>query len=407
MVKALAESASAGIRQMIDGATSKKDGIPGAVFIAVDKSGKPMFSHASGTRGLEVKEPMSMDSIFWIASCTKIIGATAVMQLVEQGKVSLDDGDALEKICPEFKDLKILKNVDANGKADWAEKSKKITLRMLLTHTAGFGYSFFNDRIRRYNYPAGVDEFSGLEADILGSPLLFEPGTAWQYGVNIDWAGTVVERVSGMKLNDYFQKNIFEPLGLKNINMFPTDSMKANLAHMHQKEQNGTIRGRDHILRAGLVATGAAKDDVYNSAGGGCFAKPAEYCEFLSVFLNDGVSPVTGKRLLKKETVDEMFTNQIPTMPNYGRQDIPAAKPDQTNAIPDIYPQGDAPQGWGISGMLRGSPSLTGSGANTMHWAGLANLFWWCDRERGVAGMIATQILPFASKSNRCLCSSL
>lgn len=156
-------------------------------------------------------------------------------------------------------------------------------------------YSFFNEDLRRWGQPFGCDEFSGLQKDVLGSPLLFEPGTDWQYGVShldrrvphqltdliqvgIDWAGTIVERISGMSLNDYFQKNIFQPLGIKHIGFFPSDDMKNKLAHMHQKDTSGDIRERNHLLRRPLVVEGDDVEKTYNSAGAGCFAQPAEYC---------------------------------------------------------------------------------------------------------------------------------
>ena len=212
-----------------------------------------------------------------IASCTKLIGAIAAMQLVEQGELKLDDGEMIESICPELKDVKILKSVDDQGNAELVDKKNRITLRMLLTHTAGFGYTFFNETLRRWGQPVGYEELSGFATDVQGLPILFEPGTRWEYGVNIDWAGNVVERASGMSLNDYFQKHIFQPLGIENINMFPSQQMKDRLVFLHQKE-NGKIRTRDHLLRRPLICTQHEISQVYNSAGAGCFARPLEYC---------------------------------------------------------------------------------------------------------------------------------
>lgn len=113
------------------------------------------------------------------------------------------------------------------------------------------------------------------------------------------------------------------------------------------------------------------------------------------MLLNDGTCPRTGVQLLRKTTVDEMFRNQVTSFPDYGRQFIPAAKSDQTNPIPEIYPvPGDPPQGWGLTFMLSNG-GATGRSTGTAHWAGLANCWWWCDRETGVAGIVCTQILPF------------
>lgn len=135
MAKALSESAAANIRKNIDGVTADKKGIPGCVAVVVGKDGKTIFSHASGNKGSETQDPMTLDTVFWIASCTKMIGGIAVMQLVEQGKLALDDADLVEKICPELKDVKILQDVDAKGKPTLVEKKNRITLKMLLTHT--------------------------------------------------------------------------------------------------------------------------------------------------------------------------------------------------------------------------------------------------------------------------------
>ena len=135
MAKALSESAAADIRKTIDGVTADKKGIPGCVAVVVGKDGKTIFSHASGNKGSETQDPMTLDTVFWIASCTKMIGGIAVMQLVEQGKLALDDADLVEKICPELKDVKILQDVDAKGKPTFVEKKNRITLKMLLTHT--------------------------------------------------------------------------------------------------------------------------------------------------------------------------------------------------------------------------------------------------------------------------------
>lgn len=144
------------------------------------------------------------------------------------------------------------------------------------------------------------------------------------------------------------------------------------------------------------------------------YAKPQEYCRMspiarnlsmtiylyfaslgvLAVLLNDGTCPKTGVKLLEKATVDEMFKNQIPDFPQFGRQNIPASKPDLTNAVPDLYPtEGNSPQGWGLSMMITGG--ATGRSEGTAFWAGLCNLFWWVGRENGVGGMICSQVLPF------------
>ncbi|KAL8714302.1 MAG: hypothetical protein Q9225_006585 [Loekoesia sp. 1 TL-2023] len=139
MAPILKQSAVPDIREAIDEVTADKNRIPGCVFVAVNKDGETLFEHASGKRGVDTQAPMTLDSVFWIASCTKMICGIAVMQLVEKGELSLDDADQVEKICPELKSIRILKNIDEYGKPEFIDKKNRITLRMLLTHTAGFG----------------------------------------------------------------------------------------------------------------------------------------------------------------------------------------------------------------------------------------------------------------------------
>ncbi|KAE8383166.1 beta-lactamase/transpeptidase-like protein [Aspergillus bertholletiae] len=362
-------------------------GIPGAVAVVVGKDGREHFAHASGKRGYGSSEPMTLDNIFWIASCTKLITGIACMQLVEQGVLSLDDSTQVESLCPELKQVQVLQ---ADGSL--VDKKQGITLRMILTHTAGFGYAFFNEKLRDYSKPIGYDEFSGSLYDIL-QPLVNQPGERWEYGINIDWAGILVQRATNLSLNDYFRRNIFEPLELHNISLFPNASMKSRLAHMNSRAPNGQLSQRDHLMRRPLIVEDARDiATCFNSGGAGCFAKPQEYCQILATLLNDGISPTTNKQILRKETVDLMFENHIPQFPNFAAQAIPAAKADLTNPIPHLYPS-TTPQGWGLTCMLTGG--VTGRSEQTGHWAGLANLWWWCDRTKGVAGMVCTQILPF------------
>ncbi|KAM3085963.1 hypothetical protein ACMFMG_003013 [Clarireedia jacksonii] len=363
-------------------------GIPGATVVVVNRNGKELFAHASGKKGISSDEDMTLDSVFWIASCTKMITGIAAMQLVEQGKLELDNSEQVEKIAPELKHVKVL---EKGGKL--VEKKRGITLRMLLNHTAGFGYAFFHEGLRDSNKGIGYDEFSGKFYDI-NQPLVNQPGEGWQYGLNVDWAGIIIERVSGLTLNTYFHKHIFEPLGLKDISMLPTASMKQNLAHMNFRDPvDGKLKPADHIMRSGLMAENDT--EFLNSGGAGCFANPRDYVQILATLLNDGTSPLTQTRILSPQSVALMFENQIPSFPNFARNPTPTAKPHLTNAISELYPTGDnKPQGWGLSFMLAGGP--TGRSEGTAHWAGLANLFWWCDREKGVAGMVASQILPFA-----------
>ncbi|RMX95270.1 hypothetical protein D0868_11820 [Hortaea werneckii] len=410
------QKAQDSVQSLLDGVTKDpKTGIPGLVFVAIGKDGNQIAAHASGKTGLaDSRPPMTLDTVFWIASCTKLLATIACMQAFEQGKLKLDDSHFVYTLCPELQKVKVLQD---DGKL--VDKKKDITLRMLLTHTAGFGYEFFNPKLRDYGRPVGFDVFHGDEKEILRMPLVNQPGERFEYGISIDWAGIVLERATGVKLNDWIQEYIMKPLKLENVNMFPTQHMKEQLACMQQRwpGEPGKCEERDHIMREPLLAqTDHEKKHIFHSGGAGAYAKPTEYVQVLAALLNDGTSPNTGAQILKKHTVDEMFTNQIPhvrrlqltatflrvqkadcaQMPDFARQGIPAAKPEHTNPAPELYPQeGQPPQGWGLSFMMTVEPGATGRGKNTAWWAGIANLFWWCDREKGVAGMIASQVMPF------------
>lgn len=273
---------------------------------------------------------------------------------------------------------------------------------LIFSCVAGFGYSFFNKKLNDYYGAVGLDEFSGLPVDYLSQPLVNQPGDRWEYGINIDWAGQLVERVTDMSLNDYFQKHIFEPMGIHHINMFPTAEMKKDLAYLNARDSDGklTLNANGHLNRRPLVLT--KPEDIkatFNAGGAGCFARPAEYCQIIAMLLNDGTHSKTGAQILKPETVKEMFTNQIKDMPDFGRQHIDPPKRLLSNPLPELYPQPpEQAQGWGLTFFLHVHPGPTGRSGSTGWWAGLPNLFWWADRENGLGGIIASQIIPFGGE---------
>ncbi|KAI1436814.1 beta-lactamase family protein [Xylaria sp. CBS 124048] len=382
------------LRAFVDASCAdEKAGIPGATAVVVGRDGSELFAHAAGKKGMGSTEPMTLDTIFWLASCTKMLAGVACMQLVEQGIMKLDDGEHLENLCPELKTLQVLR-----PDGTFEKKNKAITLRMLLTHTAGFGYSFLNERMRDWRLENGKDELGCRFEDML-VPLIFQPGEGWEYGCNVDWAGIALERASGLKFGDYLQKHVFQPLGIVNAAVLPDREMKAKLAPMHARNQDGTLKLQGQPYQRALDIDLDNKEEVaafYHSAGAAIFSNASEYCKVLAVLLNDGTCPRTGARLLRKETVDEMFKNSIPQFPNFGRQGLPAARPELTNPLLDLYPvPGNPPQGYGLSFMLSNG-GITGRSTGASFWAGLTNAWWWCDRENGVAGMVCTHILPFA-----------
>lgn len=239
------------------------------------------------------------------------------MQLVEQGKIGLDDAEAVYKAIPELRN----KQVFDYEKNEMRERKGDITLRKLLAHTAGFGYSFFDPRVGLYEKKTGktLSEWDGKKSTMLDAPLLQDPDSTWEYGTNIDFAGIIVEEVSGLKLGEYCKKNIFDPLGLQNITWFPTATQKKNIMTMLQREPGGELKERKHLYHLALEVEESEQKDFFNSAGAGSFARPNEYVQILAAILNDGVSKKTGERILEKKTIEEMWVNQIPQFPNFAR----------------------------------------------------------------------------------------
>ncbi|RSL40676.1 hypothetical protein CEP53_013225 [Fusarium sp. AF-6] len=325
------ETASA-LRARIDLETSGPDPkIPGLVYCAVNRDGDIIFSHASGTTALGGKTPMSMDTTFWLASFTKTATGIACMQLIEQGRLALDDHDLIERLAPELRDVQVLEE-QPNGSITLVHKKTPITLKMLLTHTSGFGYTFSVPKLRDWSRPTGLDDFSGIRSDTLNRPLVHQPGTTFEYGTGVDWAGVLVERVTGQSLEDYFQEHIFQPLGIQTISFRPTNDVKARLATMHHRDPSGKLHIRDHLYRAPLVEEDP--DKLFCMGGAGCFGAPIEYCNLIATLLNDGTHPKTGAQLLKPETVELMLTDQIPEHPRHLNEFWESAKPDLTNQGP-------------------------------------------------------------------------
>ncbi|OGM46211.1 hypothetical protein ABOM_004903 [Aspergillus bombycis] len=385
---------SAAIARMDEATSGPDPRIPGVVSIAVTRDGNPILSHASGNMKLDGESRMTLDSVFWLASCTKLLTGIACMQLVEQEKLALDDAVQLDRLAPELKELKVLTR-DSSGFYTLVPQERRITLRMLMTHTAGFGYAFDDVKLSDWARPTGIDDFSGQREDVLLRPLVFQPGTGFQYGVSIDWVGVIIERATKIPLEEYFQTCIFAPLGVKDLAFYPTQNMKQRLAYMHQRAADGSLSVTDQLLRHALVKPVYATQEKLCMGGCGCFGTPREYSKILAMLLNKGTCPKTNEQILKSETIEQMFTDQIPQYPIYHNDYCQSAKPTLANSCPIIPKPGNPTDGWGLTFMLSHERSETGRAAGSASWEGLANLYWFADRVNGIAMIFATQILPY------------
>jgi len=353
--------------------------IPGVVAMAATGD-EVIYCGAFGWRDLSTDTAMTEDSVFWLASMTKAITAAAAMQLVEQGRLSLDGpiGDVL----PDLATPMVLEGFDAAGAPQLRPARNPITLRHLLTHTAGFCYDMWNGDMVRYLAVSDTPAFrTGLKA-ALRVPVMSDPGTRWEYGTNLDFVGQAVEAVSGVRLETYFGDHLFTPLGMTDTAFRIGESQRARLVAMHARGADGSLAP---------IAFEIGQDPEFHAGGGGLYGTAGDYIKFVQMMLNKGRAG--GHQLLQPETVALMGENHIGEL-NMTR--MPSAIPTATNDV-DLYPGMD--KKWGLSFMINSAETAEGRSAGSLFWAGLANTYYWIDPTRGVAGVILMQVLPFADRT--------
>jgi len=351
--------------------------VPGVVAMATDRNGN-IYEGAAGKRVLGQNADMTTDSVFAIFSTTKAITGTAVLQLVEEGKVDLDA--PAKTYVPEIGKLQVLDGFDGDGKPRLRAPKRDITTRMLLLHTAGFGYDFFNKNYNRLAQEQGQPSVITASKASLNTPLLFDPGEEWEYGSNMDWAGQVVEGVTGKRLGEVMQERIFAPLGMTNTAFTMTPSMRSRLTRIHQREADGSLTPLNELE--------LPQEPEVHMGGHGLYSTVGDYCRFIRMWLNDGAGE--NGRVLKKETVLMAEKNGLG---DKKIKSLPGIIPTLSNEA-EFFP--GQPKSWALTFMVNDVEAPTGRPAGALAWAGLANLFYWIDRKNGIGGFWATQILPFA-----------
>ena len=348
--------------------------IAGAVVLVTGRDGVT-YRHAAGVRSVSAPAKMDQGTVFWIASMTKAVVSVAALQLVEQGKLSLD-GD-LAQLLPDLADLQVLDGVDSAGKLKTRPATGKVTLRHMLTHTCGMAYGFTNPQAQAYIEASGLNPNSGSRA-ALKQALLFEPGEGFVYGIGIDWVGVAIEAASGQRLDAYLRDNLLGPLGMADTGFAQTAEQEARKAGIH-------VRGPDGALMP--FPFGMPADPEVLSGGGGLYSTAPDYGRFLRMLLNGG--ELDGVRVLSAQTVAGL--SQSHTGPH--RAVITSSQPMLSNDF-DPYPEMVA--GHGLATMVTPQATNDGRSAGSLAWAGLANTYYWVDPVAGKAGTIMTQLLPFA-----------
>ena len=351
--------------------------VPGVVAMAATDRGL-LYEGAFGHRVRGGVEAMTPDTVFRIASMTKAITSIAAMQLVEQGKLVLEA--PVPDIDPTIGAPRVLEGFDAAGAPCLRPAKRPITLRHLLTHTAGFAYDMWNPTLGRYLQSAGLPLRSSGRVASIRMPLLFDPGERWEYGINTDWVGRLVEAASGLPLDVYFRERLFGPLGMVDSGFVTTEAQRARQARLHQREPDGTLVPQP--LEPPAIAA------EFWSGGGPLYSTGRDYLQLLQMLLHGG--QWNGARVLRPETVALMHANHTGDLPAGVMR---TARPEMSNDV-DLFP--GTRVRWGLGYMLNLDPGPSGRSAGTVSWGGIYNTYYWLDPGRRVAGVILTQILPFA-----------
>jgi methyl acetate hydrolase len=358
-------------------AAADRGDVPGVVAMAATRDGR-VYEGAFGRRALPDGAAMTADTVFWIASMTKAITSTAAMQLVEQGKLTLDR--PIAEVLPELAAPQVLEGFDDAGEPRLRAARRPITLRHLITHTAGLVYDIWSPDMARYMEKRGIPGIISCENAALALPLTFDPGDKWDYGINIDWVGKAVERVSGQRLGDYFAEHLFAPIGINDTGFKLTQDRRARLTAMHARRENGAL---------GPIPFEIPQEPEFEMGGGGLYGTAADYLAFARLFLDEGRA-ADGRRVLKPETVRLMLQNAIGDL---NVRLLKTAAPAYSNDA-EFFP--GMVKKWGLGFMISTGRVPGGRSAGSLAWAGLGNTYFWIDPIKGVAGVILMQLLPFA-----------
>ena len=354
--------------QILGEAVDRGDLIGAAMAVSTPRGA---YAGAAGQRSEGAA--MTPDTIVWIASMTKAVTAVAAMQLVEQGLVELDApcGD----LVPYLADVEVLDGFSDGGEPLLRPPKRPVTLRHLLTHTAGFGYDFTDARIARYVAEQGVPSTIDGSTASYEQPILFDPGDRWAYGINIDWAGQVIEAVTKTRLDEYLRSAIFDPLGLDDTGFRRDADRRDRTADMYLRTPDGLVQ----------IPFELNEDPEFLMGGGGLYGTVVDYLRFLRMMLGGG--ELEGTRVVTAETVRTMAANHVGDLIVGGWQ---TANPVLSNDV-DL----GTGQQFGLSFLINSEPTPEGRAAGSLMWAGLANSYYWIDLTSKVTGVFTTQILPF------------
>ena len=363
---------SSGVEGILNQAVENST-VPGAIFALTNPDGE-IQEVTAGTLGIDNDDPVTTSTMFRLMSMTKALTSVGALQLIEQGELGLEQEVA--SVRPEFAEIKVLDGFDGD-RPRLREPKRQATIKHLLTHTAGHGYAFGNAELLRYHEATGVpNELSGLRAS-LGKPLIADPGTVWNYGINTDWLGQVIEAVSGQDLAAYLEEHVFRPLGMSDTTFAPTDEQSSRMMQLHARTPDGGL----------ALMEWPVPEPEFWPGGHGASGTAGDYARFMTALMRGG--ELDGARILSPETVDLMFTDQLGGIPV--PTEIKSAMPELSNDV--ISPPFSQGFGLGLHVFTEDLPGMRRAGSGD--WSGLCNCYYWIDRTSGVAGAFLTQVLPY------------
>jgi methyl acetate hydrolase len=348
--------------------------VPGVVAVAADDSGV-IYEGAFGRRAVGSTEPMTLDSVFRIASMTKAITGTAAMQLVEKGRIGLEQpmGDVL----PLVRDVKVLEGFDGDGTPRLRDPKTPVTLRHLLTHTAGYGYDIFNPDLARYVQIAGLPSILSRKNDALRVPLLFDPGSGWEYGIGLDLVGKVIEEVTGEDLESYFRRHILDPLGMRDTGFLLRNDMARRLVGTHMRGPDG---------KPIAISIEPMEEAEFHTGGAGLFSTAPDYVTFTRMLLAGGA--LDGVEVLKPETVKLMARNAI------GDLNVPMVRSNNPALALEVETFPGQVKKWGLTFLINTKDIAGFRSAGSLTWGGVHNTYFWIDLEKRITAVALMQILP-------------
>jgi len=347
-----------------------QSGLPGVAAAALTPGGETL-SLAVGRRGTAEASPMAPDAVFWIASMTKAITSLVALQLVAEKRIGLDD--PIGGQVPELAQPMVLEGFGPEGAPRLRRARRPVTLRHLLSHASGLGYDFASRDLQRWIQATGANTL-GVDPPP-GLPLLFDPGEGWMYGFGIDFAGRLIEALTGQDLGAAFAERVFGPVRMTDTGLALDAARRARLAPMHARTPDGTIAPFDFSL---------PEPPFFQMGGGGLYSTAPDYLRFLRAVMGEGAA------LLPPELMAAFTESQI-TEPRPGA--LKSAAPHLSN---DYDPFPGQPTGWSLGFLVNLEPGPAGRSTGSLAWAGLSNCYYWLDRERRVAGVLLAQLLPFA-----------